>query len=265
MRNKNQLLRWLSWIGLVSLFSVACWFLSQWQFSRQEEVSAQNRIVEKNYDASPVALESLLQVDQSWKPEMEYRPVKLSGQYTDLVYLIRNRPYDGNPGFLQLAEFRTKSGNSFWIERGWLPTGNLQDSPDAIPSLDSNPREIIVRLRKAEAQSDRSAPEGQLANIDLQLASAKLDSANVYTQAYGRLVTESNPLPRGIDLGKPELSEGNHLSYALQWIVFGLMAIGAVMWNINQDRRRTAGLPPKKLKSLNRDRDAEVEDELLDS
>jgi len=110
MRNKNQLLRWLSWIGLVSLFSVACWFLSQWQFSRQEEVSAQNRIVEKNYDASPVALESLLQVDQSWNPEMEYRPVKLSGQYTDLVYLIRNRPYDGNPGYLATCRVQ----NQIW-------------------------------------------------------------------------------------------------------------------------------------------------------
>jgi cytochrome oxidase assembly protein ShyY1 len=77
------------------------------------------------------------------------------------------------------------------------------------------------------------------------------------------LASESDPQPRGLDLGKPVLSEGNHLSYAMQWILFGLMAFGAVFWNISQDRRRMKGLEPRKLKSLNRDRDAEIEDEIL--
>jgi cytochrome oxidase assembly protein ShyY1 len=263
MRNKNQILRWLSWIGLVSIFSVACWFLSQWQFSRQDEVSRQNKIVEQNYDASPVAIDSMLEVKSTWNPELEYRPVKISGHYTTELYLIRNRPYDGNPGFLQLAAFETNDGKYFWIERGWLPTGNFHDYPDAVPSVDTKPRAVIVRLRKTEGIIDRTAPEGQLANINLELASIDLPKESTYTQAYGRLVTETDPLERGVDLGKPELSEGNHLSYALQWLVFALMAIGAVIWNINQDRRRVAGLPPRKIKSLSRDKDAEVEDDLL--
>ena len=265
MRNRTQLLRWLSWIGLVAVFSTACWFLSQWQFSRQVEVSAHNQIVEQNYDKSPVSIDKILNVSDSWNPELEYLPVKMSGHYTSNTLLVRNRPYDGNPGFLQLASFETDSGNYFWVERGWLPTGNKQDAPDAIPMVDSKQREIIVRLRKTESKSDRTAPAGQLPNIDLVLASNNLDGSQTFTQAYGRLVTETNPLPRGVDMGKPELSEGNHLSYALQWIVFALMSIGAVMWNISQDRRRTAGLEPRKLKSLTRDKDAEAEDKLLDN
>jgi cytochrome oxidase assembly protein ShyY1 len=87
---------------------------------------------------------------------------------------------------------------------------------------------------------------------------------NVYTQSYGRLVTEYPELPTGQKLAKPELSEGNHLSYAMQWILFGLMAIGAVFWTISQERRRKQGLPPRKLKILNRDKDAEVEDKILE-
>jgi hypothetical protein len=39
------------------MFSTACWFLSQWQFSRAEEVQEANSIVLANYERTPVALE----------------------------------------------------------------------------------------------------------------------------------------------------------------------------------------------------------------
>jgi len=42
------------------------------------------------------------------------------------------------------------------------------------------------------------------------------------------------------------------------------MAFGAVFWNISQDRRRLRGQMPRKLASLNRDKDAEVEDQILE-
>jgi cytochrome oxidase assembly protein ShyY1 len=61
----------------------------------------------------------------------------------------------------------------------------------------------------------------------------------------------------------PELNEGNHLSYAMQWILFALMALGALYWTIAQDRRRVAGLEPRRIKLLTKDSDAEAEDELL--
>ena len=77
-------------------------------------------------------------------------------------------------------------------------------------------------------------------------------------------MNETPSLLRGSDLGEPDLTEGNHLSYALQWLAFALMAFGAVFWNISQDRRRRAGLSARKLKMLTQDKDGEIEDELLD-
>ena len=77
------------------------------------------------------------------------------------------------------------------------------------------------------------------------------------------MISESPELPKGEPIGKPELSEGNHLSYAMQWILFGLMALGAVIWTLSQERRRKQGLPPRRIRMLNRDKDGEVEDELL--
>ena len=260
----NSFRSWLSWGLLVTLFSISCWFLSQWQFSRQEEVHQANVRISANYDTQPVALEELLNPVQVWDKALEYRPVSISGSYLpDQQFLIRNRPYDANPGFLQLIAFATDGGSVIWIERGWLPTGSKSDNPDTIPAVDDTHRQITVRLRPAEPKLNRTAPKGQLPSIDLQAASTGLQSSPIYTQAYGRLVSEEPKLQQGLAIAKPDLSDGNHLSYAFQWILFGLMAIGAVFWTLSQERRRKKGLAPRKLKSLNRDKDAEVEDQIL--
>lgn len=264
MANRANATRWLTWISLATVFATACWFLSQWQFARADEVSANNAIVTANYNSTPVALEELLTKDSKWDKTLEYRQVKVSGKYlAEDSYLIRNRPNAGYPGFLQLVAFETDGSNVIWVERGWLATGSKQDSPDFVPSIDQTHRELTLRLRPTEPKLDRGAPEGQLPSIDLVAASQNLDSEYTYTQAYGRLVSEFPELPAGKPMPMPELNQGNHLSYALQWILFALMAFGAVYWTIVQDRRRAAGLAPRKLKMLTKDADAEAEDKLL--
>jgi cytochrome oxidase assembly protein ShyY1 len=265
MANQKTLTRWLSWISLATSFAVGCWFLSQWQFARAAEVQKSNAIVLANYDSRPVALEELLTPDKVWNSQLEYRQVLVSGHYLeDHAFLIRNRPFEGNPGFLQLVAFETDSSNLIWVERGWLPTGNLHDAPDYIPPVDQTHRQITLRLRPTEPKLDRGAPLGQLPSIDLITASKSIIGSPSYQQAYGRLVTEFPELPAGMPMPMPELNEGNHLSYAMQWLLFALMAFGAVYWTISQDRRKSAGLAPRKLKLLNKDSDAEAEDKLLD-
>lgn len=256
--------RWLTWLGLALVFSVACWYLSQWQFARQQEVSNTNRIIDQNYNTKPVALEELLLPTTIWNKELEYRRVKLTGHYLIAnQFLIRNRPNEGNPGFLQLTAFATDGGSVIWVERGWLPTGSKADAPDHVPITNMIHRQVVLLLRPAEPKLDRTAPEGQLPSIDLETASKSLTETRVYKQAYGRLVTESPQSAKGLLMPKPELNDGNHLSYALQWLLFALMAFGAVFWSINQDRRRRSGLAPRKVKFLNRDKDAEAEDQIL--
>ena len=256
--------RWISWFLLVSLFSTACWFLSQWQFDRQAEVQIANSIIDRNYYAEPVALEEVITTSATWSPQFEFKQVVVSGKYlASEQYLIRNRPYEANPGFLHLVAFETDGGNFIWVERGWLPTGSLSDSPDEIPEIDQAHRQLVLRLRPSEAKLERTAPPGQLPSIDLPSASNNLPRSETYNQTYGRLVLENPEGPRGLELPKPDLNEGNHLSYAFQWLLFALMAFGAVFWTIAQERRRAAGKAPRKLAILNRDRDAEAEDELL--
>jgi cytochrome oxidase assembly protein ShyY1 len=264
-KKKTSLRSAVGWIALVAVFTTGCLALSRWQFDRQAEVVAINSRISASYQEEPIALEELLKVSSPWSKPLEFRAVIVSGNYLNQYsYLVRNRPYNALPGFLQLVAFETDGGAVIWVERGWLPTGSASDFPDEVPRVDDIHRTITLRLRPTEPALDRTAPTGQLSSIDLVAASSFLPNNNSYSQAYGRLISESPELPTGKFLGKPELSEGNHLSYALQWILFGLMAIGAVFWTLSQEKRRTLGLPPRKLKFLNRDRDAEAEDLLLD-
>jgi len=265
MTKRANIARWSSWILTAAVFSAACWFLSQWQFARQAEVVEANQVINLNFELEPAPIDQVLTFNQPWTSDLEFRPVVIEGSYLpETKLLIRNRPYDGQPGFLQLVAFEMTNGTIIWIERGWLPTGINQDSPDAIPDVDSSFRTVIIRLRSSESPDARQAPTGQLPSIDIPKASLLLTASNVYKQSYGRLATEQPELNRGVDLGKPQLSEGNHLSYAFQWIIFGLMALGAVFWNISQDRRRLRGEAPRRLAALNRDKDGEIEDQILE-
>jgi cytochrome oxidase assembly protein ShyY1 len=257
--------RWSGWLALVVVFAIATSALAWWQFDRREQKVAAIDLVVENYDATEVALQAL-----NWRVVEgvaldEWRQVRVRGQYLpDLVTLARNRPLNGQPGFLQLIPFQLESGELLIVERGWLPTGSRQDSPDLMPLPDSNPREVVVRLRPSEPDLRREPVAGQVASIHLPTLAQRFGPA-VITDYYGRMVNEIPPSGEyPFQMPRPTLNEGNHLSYALQWVLFGLMAFWAFIWAYRQDRneqRVAAGLAaPKIRRRTQADADAEAED-----
>jgi cytochrome oxidase assembly protein ShyY1 len=69
-------------------------------------------------------------------------------------------------------------------------------------------------------------------------------------------------------LSRPVLDEGNHLSYAVQWIIFAVMGFFALFWAIRQELeyRRMEKDPSYVPRSARRKAnvDSSVEDEILD-
>ena len=179
--SNRPLSTWLGWFLLVVIFTSSCVFLSKWQFDRQAEVVQLNSRIAASYAAEPTALEEVLSENQTWESPLEFRSVLVSGSYIPQEsYLVRNRPYNAYPVFLQLIAFRTAGGSIIWIERGWLPTGSKSDSPDDIPVVDDEPRQLTLRLRPAEPTLDRSAPSGQLSSIDLETATGNFNDVKIY-------------------------------------------------------------------------------------
>lgn len=260
--------RWLVWLLLVSIFSVACVFLSRWQFDRRAEAVARIDSIAKNYDQSPVALSDLANLN-SFSKEFEWRPVKLTGSFlTDNAVLVRNRPYNGASGFLQVIPFQLTSGETVAVETGWLPTSSDNDVPELIPLPESTPQELIARVRPSEPTLNRDAPAGQIATINIDSLIAKENlTGKVYRSIYIRIADSYNNAEFPKVLSKPELNEGNHLSYAFQWILFALMAFAALWWAIKQESeaKKIAADPNYKPKVRKRvgDADKAAEDEII--
>lgn len=259
--------RWGPWLALVVLFSLITSLLSWWQFSRREERVERINEVISNYDRPPVALSEVGFELIEGRSAQEWLPVTVSGNYrTDLTTLVRNRPLNGQAGFLQLIPFELNDGRILIVERGWLiadsDLGPTVDAP--LPSEET--KQLVVRLRVSEANLERAPIPGQIASIDLGTLALRFDSeGQVIRDYYGRLVSETPSSGEFlIGVPKPSLNEGNHLSYALQWVLFGLMAFGAFIWAIRNDRRiqlEEAGLvAPKSKKRTQALKDAEIED-----
>lgn len=261
----NAVRRWAPWLALVVVFSVATSLLSWWQFDRREDRVAKIEMVTLNYDKPAVPLSEIDWTFDAGEPVNEWRKVIVSGSYlSDQSVIVRNRPLSGQPGFLQLVPLKLTDGQILMVERGWLAAGSPVTSPASNPLPDSGPRELVVRLRLAEADLGRDEVPGQLASLHIASLSDKL-GPELITEFYGRLVSEEpamaeNPRP----MPKPSLNEGNHLSYALQWILFGLMAFAALIWAIGNERRlrlEAAGLLTPKTKRVTQAQlDAQSED-----
>lgn len=262
--------RWLGGLALAVVVAVGCVLLGMWQWDRRELRQERNALVTGNYDLEPQALGSLLPDPGSPLPDgTEWTPVELSGQYlTEGSLLLRNRPLDGRPGYHSLVPFETDDGAVLLVDRGWLPIGATGAGPDDVPAPPDGDVRAVVRLRPAEPAATRDAPAGQVQTIDPRQAAASLPgsvSDGLRTGAYGVLATEqpsagAAPLP----LPRPTIDSGPHLSYSLQWFVFGLGALVAFVVLV----RRTAGGddgPPTVSPGRRRPSAEDEEDALVDA
>jgi cytochrome oxidase assembly protein ShyY1 len=246
------------------LFAVATTLLSNWQFERRQDRVEQIQKVLDNYDQPAIDISELSWPAAEGNSPFEWRPVTVSGQYLSEVFLVRNRPLAGQAGFLQLVPFQLADGKILIVERGWLPASSQLTEPQFNPVPAKEDYRLIVRVRGGEQDLGRDRAQ-TLASIDLEEVSQRLAVESVITDYYGRLVSESpsnKVMP--IAMPKPSLNEGNHLSYAIQWIIFGLMACVAFIWAYRNERRMAAEargeVEIRTRKKRQAQKDAEFED-----
>lgn len=259
----NWLRRWGGYLALVIVFAIACGFLSWWQWSRRADAVAEIDRIDANYDAAPVALTTLVPSFDSADESAKWHPVVVSGEYlVDDQLLVRNRPRGSAAGFEVLVPLRLADGSVFVVDRGWVPAGATPEAPDSVPPAPEGEITVVVRLKPGEPEiPGRGAPEGQLATVRLPDVAALL-GVPTYTGMYGLLVSE-DPVAaeRPLAAIRPAEDEGPHLSYALQWIAFGILAFIGLGWAVRRERRIAAG----ELIVRRVERDAVIEDELLDA
>ena len=253
---------------MVCTFALACVGLASWQIERRSEAVSKIERVADNYDLDQVPFRDISSLSGESIVAFEWRSVELTGSYlVEDALLVRNRAIAGQPGFVQLIPYLLDSGEIVVVERGWIPAdSNLNPSNAFLPS--QSEKTLIARVRLGELFPNRESPTGQLTSINLPEIQ-KLLMLDLETEYYLRMVWESpaensNPQP----LSRPVLDEGNHLSYAVQWIIFAVMGFFALFWAIRQEQeyRRMEKDPFYIPRSARRKAnvDSSVEDEILD-
>lgn len=271
--------RWIGYFTMFIVFSIACVWLGNWQFDRRDEARAEIARIDRNYDAAAVPLANALS-DRSVFNEDEHKwlTVEMTGTYGDNPVLARNRPGPDGVGANIIVPLHLKGGGVFFVDRGWVLAGGseLEEALQTIPEPAEGEVTVTARLRASEPEiAGRTSAGRSVASINLdEIARITETSKDAYTGAYGMLVSEKPDAPHGVLPSKPERDEGPHLSYALQWYVFILIAAIGVAYAARQEYR-SLNVGSRKVREQDERQaerkrrrgtsDAEEEDAILDA
>jgi cytochrome oxidase assembly protein ShyY1 len=241
--------KWIAFHLLVVVAIIAMINFGFWQLRRLDQRRDFNATIEERYDEAPVPLDDLL--TPATDPEaVEWRPISTAGTYVpDGQFVVVNRSQNGRAGRNVVVPLRLDDGRILLVNRGFVPY-LVEDVPD-VPATEV---EIVGRLRESQTRSlgQLSDPaEGALVEVqrvDIPRLSQQLTGEVVpmYVDLVASVPPEASDLPEPV--ATPDLSEGNHLSYAVQWFIFSIaVAVGwvlAVRRSIATRRREVDSIPP---------------------
>lgn len=267
--------RWVGYFSLLLVFSIACVWLGNWQFERRAEARAEIARIDANYDAAPVPLAETLPDPAAFDVDKhKWQTVELHGRYIGDTYLARNRPGPNGVGSNLIQAFQQDDGSVIFIDRGWVAVSGTEEVPPGLPAASTGTATVQARLRESEPTiAGRSSAGHSIASINLpELARLSGVDGKVYTGAFGQLVSEVPAGSTGVLTARPLRDEGPHLSYALQWYVFIIIAAIGVGYGARQEYRglNADGDSVKREDERRADRkrrrgpsDADIEDALL--
>lgn len=232
--------KWIATHILVITLMATMVNLASWQWDRYHQRKDFNATLVQRFDAPIRPLDELL---QSGDPaDIEWMPTALTGTYLqgEDVSLV-NVSQNGAAGYDAITPLLMADGKVVLVNRGFVPLA------EAFPPAPSGDISLLGRVR---ATSERRTGEvsdpatGDLVDIH------RIDIARLQKQIEGELVpvyvqllkstpTEAASLSTIVD---PEFSNGPHLSYTVQWLLFTLCAAGGWFALVKRElaKQRTA-------------------------
>lgn len=223
--------RWILFGITVVLLAWLAVELGQWQFHRLEERQDRNALVERNTSAEPVPVQELLAVGEPVSRDEQWRRVRATGRYApEDTIIVRYRTRDGASGVNVVVPLETAAGPALLVDRGWLATRN-QGTTDPADVPAPPPGEVtVVGWVRADGAGDSTAVSDQSTRA---ISSVEIGDA-LDRPVYGgfvELVSETpEPAASLAPAELPELDDGPHFFYGLQWWFFGLLAVVGFGW-----------------------------------
>ena len=243
--------KWLGLLAAVVIIVPSFFLLSRWQLGRLDERRHYNDLVTNQGAAAPVPLDSLLTPDgptSSVTDTLRWRPVTITGHY-DPVHqlLVRKRPLNGNDGFWVATPLITPTGAVAVVNRGWIKVSGAASTTPNVPPAPSGEVTVVGRIQPSQVTDGpepTDMPVGQVSQLDVAVIGGSLGA--VYPGAV-ELISSTPAQESGLTLlPLPDLTDGPHLAYAIQWVLFAGVTIAGYVMLARREREYEAELAEER-------------------
>ena len=205
-----------------------------WQVNRHGERADRNELIAARVQQDPVPLASVAPPgsDSLIGETEQFLRVTVTGEYRpEDEVLIRNRTFEGSPGWWVVTPFVTDYGWAVAVNRGWIPRFFDADKPRPGTEAPTGRIQVVGTIqpaRTAEGFQVADPEEGRLGALgrpDVARLAQQVDyEMSPVLIRIDRATVAADTLPTPLEL--PPLDAGPHISYAVQWFVFSIIALG---------------------------------------
>ena len=229
--------RWVLFaLAVLALVAGTIW-LGDWQFDRLGERKADNAVVRANESKDPAPVDEVLAPGREVADTDEWRLVEATGTYdAEGTILVRYRSRDGAAGVDVVVPLVTASGTALLVDRGFLetvPSGRERgDIPD-IPDGDV----VVTGWVRADGTGDSTAVDALSTRAISSVAIGEALDREVYGGFLELRDEDGEPAEGLAPVELPELDNGPHFFYGLQWWFFGVLAVFGFFYLAWDERR----------------------------
>ena len=210
--------------------------LSNWQWHRLHARQAYNVEIQAEIDQAPVPISDLLVFNDESRvvPEKsQWRTVELTGTWLpSQQVLVRKKSLESNLGLWVVTPLKLVDGTVVMINRGWTAAANSAVDSPVVAEVPKGTIEVLGRIRDVQVRTKPGPTDLPVGQVDRIIPLEILNSPKTLINAYVEM-TASRPESKSSEiriLPEPEVTEGAHRSYALQWMFFEIMTV--IGWTI---------------------------------
>lgn len=225
--------------AFVLLVVAGCVVAGIWQIHRLGDRRAYNAEAERRLHMDPQPLAAVLPPGASVDPDdVAWRRVTVEGVFDEAnEFVVLGGELDGQPGNHVLTPLVAAGGSAVMVDRGWVPFA-LASPPVRQAAPPAGTVEVTGVVFPSQVEDGTSRAANVITRIDLGAIDRRLpySVARVYVWLQAQQPA-SGALPRRVPL--PELTNGPHLSYAIQWFSFALIGLVGYPVVLRRELRRT--------------------------
>jgi cytochrome oxidase assembly protein ShyY1 len=217
--------RWILFALVVAVLAYATWWLGGWQFGRLHDRKAQNSVVRANENRAVAPVADVLSTGRDATGPDEWRVVSATGTYdASHTVVIRYRIRDGAQGVDVVVPLVTADGTALLVDRGWLETDPSGADRGDIPAPPAGQVDVTGYVRM-----NGTGDSTHVSDLSARAISSDSIGPAIGRPVFGGFVAlkseDPQPETKLETVELPELNNGPHFFYGLQWWFFGLLAI----------------------------------------